>query len=107
MKYYKVEIEETRKKTVFIQVPDYGNQDLAIGQYDAGVSGGDLPEKENDKLMFTDYDRGVEYGNHILSIKEVDMEEEEKYAEKYYEFPECVMWDENQNCITTGWYEND
>ena len=32
---------------------------------------------------------------------------EKWYAEKYYEFPECVMWDENQNCITTGWYEND
>ena len=106
MKYFKAVIQETRRKTVFIEVPDDGDRDLAIKQIDAGMIGGDLPEEENEKLAFCDFDSDLDYDeNRIISIKEADMEEEEKYAERYYEFPECVMWDEKQNCITTGWCE--
>lgn len=102
MKYFKAEIEETRRKTVFIQVPDDGNRDLAIRQYDAGVFG-DLSEENNEKFIFTDTDHGVEYANRLINIEEADMKKEEKYADRYYEFPECVFWDEEQNCITKGW----
>lgn len=106
MKYFKAVIEETRRKTVFIQVPDDGDRDLAIKQIDAGMIGGDLPEEENEKFAFSDFDRDLDYDeNRIISIEEADMEKEEEYAERYYEFPECVMWDEEQNCITTGWCE--
>lgn len=96
---YKAVIEETRRKVIFIEAPD---EELATSQYDAGVFG-DLPEKDNKKFVFTDLDDGVEYANHLVSIEEADMEKEEEYAERYYEFPECVMWDEKQNCITEGW----
>lgn len=102
MKYFKAEIEETRRKTVFIQVPDDGNRDLAIKQYDAGVFG-DLSEENNEKFIFTDTDHGVEYANRLIDIEEADMKKEEEYTDRYYEFPECVMWDEKQNCITEGW----
>lgn len=102
MKYFKAEIEETRRKTVFIQVPDDGNRDLAIKQYDAGVFG-DLSEDNNEKFIFTDTDHGVEYANRLIDIEETDMKKEEEYADRYYEFPECVFWDEEQNCITEGW----
>lgn len=106
MKYFKAVIEETRRKTVFIEVPDDGNRDLAIKQIDAGIFGGDLPKEENKKLEFSDYDRDLEYDeDRIVSIKEIDMEKEKQCANRYYMFPECVMWDEEQNCITTGWYE--
>lgn len=103
MKYFKAVIEETRRKTVFIQVPDDGDRDLAIKQIDAGMVG-DLSEEESEKFAFSDYDRDLDYDeNRIISIEEADMEKEEEYAEMYYEFPECVMWDEKQNCITEGW----
>lgn len=103
MKYFKAVIQETRRKTVFIQVPDDGDRDLAIKQIDAGMVG-DLPEEENEKLAFSDFDRDLDYDeNRIVSIEEADMEKEEEYAERYCEFPECVMWDEEQNCITEGW----
>ena len=103
MKYFKAVIEETRRKTIFIEVPDDGNRDLAIKQIDAGMVG-DLSEEENEKLAFSDFDRDLEYDeNRIVSIEEADMEKEEEYAERYYEFPECVMWDDKQNCITEGW----
>lgn len=104
MKYFKAVIQETRRKIIFIEVPDDGNRDLAIKQVDAGMIGGDLPEEENEKLAFNDYDRDLDYDeNRIVSIEEADMKKEEKYAERYYEFPECVFWDEKQNCITEGW----
>lgn len=105
MKYFKAVIVETRRKTVFIEVPDNGDKDLAIKQINAGMIGGDLPEEENEKLAFYDYDRNLDYDNRIVNIEEVDMEKEEEYAERFYEFPECVFWDEKQNCITTGWCE--
>lgn len=103
MKYFKAVIEETRRKTVFIQVPDDGDRDLAIKQIDAGMVG-DLSEEENEKLALCDFDRYLDYDeNRIVSIEEADMEKEEEYAERYYEFPECVFWDEDWNCITKGW----
>lgn len=103
MKYFKAVIQETRRKTVFIQVPDDGDRDLAIKQIDAGMVG-DLSEEENEKLALCDFDRDLDYDeNRIVSIEEADMEKEEEYAERYYEFPECVIWDEDWNCITKGW----
>ena len=103
MKYFKAVIEETRRKTVFIQVPDDGDRDLAIKQIDAGMVG-DLSEEESEKLAFSDFGRDLDYDeNRIVSIEEADMEKEEEYAERYYEFPECVIWDEDWNCITKGW----
>lgn len=102
MKYFKAEIEETRRKTVFIQVPDDGNRDLAIRQYDAGVFG-DLSEENNEKFIFTDTDHGVEYANRLINIEEADMKKEEEYAERYYEYPEVVYWDDEMNCQTSGW----
>lgn len=102
MKYYKATIQEIRTKEVFFEVPDNADHTIAEAQYDAAVFG-DLPTEECDKVIFTDLDRGVEYEARLVRMKEVDMEKEEEYAERYYEFPECVMWDEKQNCITEGW----
>lgn len=100
-KMYKAVIEETRRKVIFIEAPD---EELASLQYDAGIWG-DLPEKDNKKFIFTDTDDGVEYTNRLVSIKEADMEKEEEYAERYYEFPEVVYWDDVDNCVTHKWCE--
>ena len=98
-KMYKAVIEETRRKVIFIEASD---EELATSQYDAGIWG-DLPEKDNKKFIFTDTDDGVEYTNCLVSIKETDMEKEEEYAERYYEFPEVVYWNDECNCQTSGW----
>lgn len=98
-KMYKAVIEERRRKVIFIEAP---NRDLAINQYDAGVFG-DLSEEDNKKFIFTDMDRGVEYENRLVHIEEADMEKEEEYAERYYEYPEVVYWDDEMNCQTSGW----
>ena len=98
-KMYKAVIEETRRKVIFIEAPD---EELATSQYDAGVFG-DLPEEDNKKFIFTDTDDGVEYENRLVSIEEADMEKEEEYAERYYEYPEVVYWDDEMNCQTSGW----
>lgn len=102
MKYFKAVIEETRRKTVFIQVPDDADHVIAENQYYAALYG-DLPMKECDKITFNDDDRDVDTENRLVSVEEADMEKEEEYAERYYEFPECIIWDDEMNCQTSGW----
>ena len=98
-KMYKTVIEERRRKTIFIEAPD---EETASLQYDAALYG-DLPEEDNEKVVFTDMDRGVEYENRLVSIEEADMEKEEEYAERFYEYPDVIYWDDEMNCQTSGW----
>lgn len=104
MKFIKAEIEEVRRKTIFIQIPDDADNTIAEAQYDAAIFG-DLPMEECDKVNFTDLDRGVEYETRLVKMEEVDMEKEEEYANRYCEFPECIFWDEKNNCLTSGHFE--
>lgn len=104
MKYFKAVIEEIRTKEVFFEVPDNADHTVAEAQYDAAIFG-DLPTEECDKVNFTDLDRGVEYETRLVRMEEVDMKKEEEYAERYCEFPECVFWNEEDNCLTSGHIE--
>lgn len=103
MKYFKATIQEIREKTVFIEVPDDADQYIAIKQVGAGMLGGCLPDEENRKLWITDEDRIDHTEMKLTAIEEADMEKEEEYAERFYEMPDCVFWDEKKNCITEGW----
>lgn len=104
MKYFAGTIMETRTKRVLFEVPDDADNTIAEAQYDAAIFG-DLPMKECDKVAFSDFDRGVEYKTRLVKMEEVDMEKEEEYADRYYEFPECVFWNEENNCLTSGHFE--
>ena len=102
MKYFKAVIQEIRTKEVFFEVPDNADHTVAEAQYDAAIYG-DLPTEECDKVNFTDLDRGVEYETRLVKMEEVDMKKEQEYAERYYEYPEVVYWDDEMNCQTSGW----
>ena len=93
MKYFKAVIEETRRKEIFIEVPDDADYVIAENQYYAALYG-DLPTEECDKIEFNDDDRDVDTENRLVSVEEADMEKEEEYAERYYEFPKCINWKE-------------
>lgn len=93
MKYFKAVIEETRRKEIFIEVPDDADHVIAENQYYAALYG-DLPMEECDKIEFNDDNRDIDIENRLVSVEEADMEKEEECADRYYEFPKCINWKE-------------